>query len=82
MQRACVCQLFVEVKTLLEAVNTTGRVYQLLSSCEERMAFGTNFDRDVFFGRTCFDYITAVALNCGGFVIRMDSFSHVFHLAK
>ena len=75
-------KLLVEVETLFETVNTAGRVYELLFACKERMALGTDFDRDVFFCRCCFDYVTTVTFDCCGFVIRMDSFSHCFHLAK
>ena len=44
------------------------------------MAFGADFYVDILLGRSCYKSITAVAGYSCLIVIRMDSFSHDFHL--
>ena len=72
--------LFVEVETLIELVDTSCRVNQLLLTSEERMALGADFHADVLSCRGCFNYLSAVALNCCGLIIGMYSGFHQNHL--
>ena len=68
--------LFVEIKSSVKSINTSAGINQFLSASKERMAFRTNFNFDVFFGRTDFNYITASTCDCGFFVIWMNSWFH------
>ena len=43
-------ELLIEIETLLESVNTSAGIYQLLLSCVERMTFGTDFNADILSG--------------------------------
>ena len=72
--------LFVEVETLIELVDTSCRVNQLLLTSEERMALGADFHADVLSCRGCFNYLSAVAFNCCGLIIGMYSGFHQNHL--
>ena len=47
----------------------------------ERMAFGADLNVDVLFSRTCYESVSAVAGYSCLIVVRMDSFSHDFHLS-
>ena len=40
---------FIQVKSLLESVNTSACIYEFLLSCKERMTLGTNFHFDFLF---------------------------------
>jgi hypothetical protein len=73
--------LFVHAETLLKSVNTAAGINQLLSSCEERMALGTNFNADLISSRLGLESSAASALYCNSLVIRMDALFHCdFHL--
>ena len=69
-------QLLAHVVALLESVNTSAGVNQLLLTCEERMALGADFYSDVLLGRTCRDLITASASDNSSFVCGMNTFLH------
>ena len=73
-------QLLAHVVALLESVNTSAGVNQLLLTCEERMALGADFYSDVLLGRACRDLITASASDNSSFVCGMNTFLHEFHL--
>ena len=73
--------LFVlHAETLLEAIDATAGVNQLLLAREERMAFGADFNADVLFGRTGFNHFAASTRNSGLLVVGMDIVSHECHL--
>ena len=66
--------------TLIESVSTSAGINELLSSGEERMALGANFNTDILLGRAGLDHITASAGNGSLAIIRMDLFLHFIHL--
>ena len=72
--------LFIHVEALFESVNTSAGIYEFLSTGEEWMTLGTNFNADVLFGRAGLNDLTASTFNCCRLVIRMDSFFHLSHL--
>ena len=67
-------------ETLVEALNTSAGVNQLLLASVERMALGANFDVDLRLGRTSVDDIAACAGNGAVNIVRMDTLFHSFHL--
>ena len=73
-------QLLAHVVALLESVNTSASVNQLLLTGEERMALGADFYSDVLLGRACRDLVTASASDYSSFVYGMNTFLHEFHL--
>ena len=77
------CRLFFLFDTIffVELINTSARLCRFLLSCVERMAFGTDFHMDTLVGRACNECVPAVASHSCLMVLRMDSFSHVFHLS-
>ena len=70
----------LQVESLVETVNTSTGVNQLLLAGIERVALGANFHADVLLGRTGSKGITTGAADGGLLVVRMDAFSHVVHL--
>ena len=52
-----------------------------LLTCVEWMTFGADFYVNVLLCRTCYECITAVTGYSCLIVVRMDSFSHDFHLS-
>ena len=66
--------------TLLETINTSARVNQLLLARVERMALGANVDAHLLLDRAGLKGLAADAANDGLAVIRMDLFLHGFHL--
>lgn len=68
---------FLDIVALLEAVNASGSVDELLLSGKERMAGGANFDVDVLSGgRAGLDHASACALDLAIGVSGMNSFFH------
>lgn len=65
---------------LIELVNTSARLRRFLLAGVERMAFGANLNVDVLLRGAGHKRVPAVACNGCLMVIRMDSFSHDFHL--
>ena len=65
-------------ETLVEALNTSAGVNQLLLTSVERMALGANFDVDLRLGGTSLDDVTASAGDGAVNVIRMDTLLHSF----
>ena len=65
-------------EALVEALNTSAGVNQLLLASVERMALGANFDVDLGLGGTSVDDITASAGNGAVNVVRMDTLFHSF----
>ncbi len=72
--------LLVHIETLLESVNTSACINELLLAGIERVALGANFNLDVFLCGHSFNYVAAVAGNCSLDKIRVDSLFHDCHL--
>ena len=73
-------QLLAHVVALLESVNTSAGVNQLLLTGEERVALGADFYSDVLLGRACSDFIAAGTSDNSSLVCGMNTFLHEFHL--
>ena len=67
-------------EALVEALNTSAAVNQLLLTSVERMALGANFDVDLGLGGTSLDDVAASAGDGAVNVVRMDTLFHSFHL--
>ena len=67
-------------EALVEALNTSAGVNQLLLTSVERMALGANFDVDLGLGGTSLDDVAASAGDGAVNVVRMDTLFHSFHL--
>ena len=65
-------------EALVEALNTSAGVDQLLLTSVERMALGANFDVDLRLGGTGLDDVAACAGDGAVNVIRMDTLLHSF----
>ena len=65
---------------LLEAVNTSARINELLLAGVERMALRANIDAQLLLHGTRFKRLAANAANDRLTVVRMDLFLHGFHL--
>ena len=70
----------LNAESLVETVNTSTGVNQLLLAGIERVALGANFHTDVLLGRTGGKDVATGAANGGLLVVGMDAFLHVFHL--
>ena len=70
----------LQAESLVETVNTSTGVNQLLLAGIERVALGADFNSDVLLGGASSKDVTASATNCSLFVIGMDTFLHVVHL--
>ena len=66
----------------VELVNTPARHSSLLLAGIKRMAFGTDFNVDLFLCWTCNKFIATVTRYRCLVVIWMDSFFHLFHLSR
>ena len=67
-------------EALVEALNTSAAVNQLLLTSVERMALGANFDVDLGLGGTSLDDVAASTGDGAVNVVRMDTLFHSFHL--
>ena len=65
---------------LVEAVNTSTGINQLLFAGIERVALGADFTFDVFSGGTGLNDLAARASDRSLFVFGMDAFLHSVHL--
>ena len=70
----------LQTKSLVETINTSTGVDQLLLAGVERVALRADLDTDVLLGGTGRENVATSAANRSLFVIRMDTFSHVVHL--
>ena len=75
------CFFLFDTIFFVELINTSASLRRLLLACVERMAFGTDFHMDALVGRACNECVPAVASHSCLMVLRMDSFSHLSHLA-
>ena len=78
---ACNISVLFDTIFLIELVNTSACLSCFLLSCVERMALGADFYMDALVCRTCHKCVAAVAGYGCLMVLRMDSFSHDFHLS-
>ena len=82
MPLLCIQLLVKTLQSLLELVNSTAGINELLLTGKEGMALGANFNSHLAalggLGRNGF---TACALDDALFVLRMDSCLHFLHLA-
>ena len=72
----------LQAETLVEAINTSTGVNQLLLAGIERVALGADFHTNVLLGRTSGKDIAACAADGGLFVLGMDTFLHFVHLFR
>ena len=79
---SCVFDLLVHVEALLESVNTSAGIDQLLLAGIEGMAIAANFNTDILLGGAYLELVAACALDGSGLVLGMDSLFHLFHLAQ
>ena len=70
----------LQAKTLVEAINTSTGVNQLLLAGIERVALGADLNTDLLLSGAGSKDVTTVAADGGLFVVRMDTFLHFFHL--
>ena len=69
--------LLVQIETLLEAINTSAGVYQLLLAREEGVALGANVNDDILLSGASLNDIAASATNGRLLIIGMDALLHV-----
>ena len=81
MVRIC-ASLLLQAKALIEAINPSTGVNQLLLAGIERVALGADFHTNVLLGRTGGKDIAAGAADGGLFVLGMDTFLHFVHLFR
>ena len=74
--------LLLQAKTLVEAINPSTGVNQLLLAGIERVALGADLNTNVLLGRTGRKDIAAGTADSGLFVLGMDIFLHFVHLFR
>ena len=76
------CELYslLQTELLVETVNTSTSINQLLLAGIERVALGADLNTNVLLGRTSGKDIAARAADGGLFVLGMDTFLHFVHL--
>ena len=72
--------LLLQAKTLVEPINTSTGVNQLLLAGIERVALGADLNADVLLGGAGRKDVATGTANRGLFVLGMDTFLHVVHL--
>ena len=77
-----ISSVLLQAKTLVEAINTSTGVNQLLLAGIERVALGADLNTNVLLGRTGSKDIAASAADGGLFVVGMDTFLHFVHLFR
>ena len=70
----------LQAKTLVEAINTSTGVNQLLLAGIERVALGADLNTDLLLSGAGSKDVTTVAADGGLFVLGMDTFLHFVHL--
>ena len=66
------------IESLLEALNASAGVDQLLLACKEGMAVRADFNTQILLGGACFKSVAASAGNCCPLVLGMDSLFHLY----
>jgi len=69
----------LETVLFLKLLGTTPGFYRPLRTGVERMALGTYFNPDLFFGRTGFECLAAGTNNPCFAVLRMNAWFHLYH---
>ena len=70
----------LQAETLVEAINTSTGVNQLLLAGIERVALGADLNTNILLGGAGRKNVATGTANGGLFVIGMDTFLHVVHL--
>ena len=70
----------LQAKTLVETVNTSTGVNQLLLAGIERVALGADLNTNVLLGRAGSKSVATGTADRGLFVLGMDTFLHFVHL--
>ena len=70
----------LQTKSLVEPINASTGVNQLLLAGIERVALGADFNTDLLLGGAGGEGVAASATDGGLLVLRMDAFFHVVHL--
>ena len=70
----------LQIESLVEPINTSTGVNQLLLAGIERVALGADFNTDLLLGGAGGEGVAASATDGGLLVLRMDAFFHVVHL--
>ena len=73
-------QFLLQTKSLVETINTSTGVDQLLLAGVERVALGADLNADVLLGGTGRKDVATGTADGSLFVVGMDAFSHVVHL--
>ena len=73
-------KFLLQVEALVETIDTSTGVNQLLLAGIERVALGADLNSDILLGGAGGKGVATSATNCGLFVLRMDAFSHFVHL--
>ena len=73
-------QFLLQTKSLVETINTSTGVNQLLLAGIERVALGADLNADVLLSGAGRKNVATGTANGGLFVIGMDTFLHVVHL--
>ena len=72
--------VLLQAKTLVEAINTSTGVNQLLLAGIERVALGADLNTNVLLGGASGKDIATCTADGGLFVLGMDTFLHFVHL--
>ena len=73
-------RVLLQAKTLVEAINTSTGVNQLLLAGIERVALGADLNTNVLLGGTSSKSVATCTADSGLFVLGMDTFLHFVHL--
>ncbi len=65
------------VEALFESIYTSAGVNKLLLTGIERMTFRTNFNTNIFTGRSGLNHLAASTGDCRFLIIGMDTFFHI-----
>ena len=76
--RSVRCKDLFDAETLLEAIDASAGIHQLLLAGEERMALGADINLQLLLRAAGFKRLTAHAANDGLAVLGMDSFFYDF----
>ena len=79
-QNAVRILVLLQAETLVETVNTSTGVNQLLLAGIERVALGADLNADLLLSRTGSKDVATGTANGSLFVIGMDTFLHFVHL--
>ena len=82
MPLAVVSKLFAHVETLLEPIDASAGVNQLLLAGKEGMAIAADFHVDLLLGGTDLELIAAGTLDGGHLIVGMNTLFHFFSPRK